>query len=403
MTSYSSVKNNSFYVSLLFLTAGLIASCGSGDKDGTDLNTGGRTESQMGFETFEKTIFPYARENCAGCHGRDRTPLFAVEDAKKAYEAARTKINFADYENSVFIFRTTNRHCGEPCATDGSFMERMLAAWSQAELSGLESPPVKPAEPIENRIELKAQFLPGDMKIGSLYQIMEWDIPLGDSKIEIEVQRFSKDAVQFRRPRVASSDTNLRIQDVRLTLDGVRIKKTRFNFIDKVISLRSMEKGDVLTTDRFPVLSTESEIHLVDQSRKSDENGVVVSFKVLEKADSGQNCKSSELFEENVMSTMKNRNCFACHAVGSDGKGGNPRAKRRFNMALSKDQLCAEALQRVDLNRPFLSPLIWYPRGAPGIHPEILPFTEEVLPSWIDWIEAEKKAHSDALSSNELN
>ncbi len=67
-------------------------------------------------DIFNKEIHPALIDSCFRCHGRDRTPMFAVKDPKISLSRVLPIINFRDPNSSLLIKQASNGHCNsEEC------------------------------------------------------------------------------------------------------------------------------------------------------------------------------------------------------------------------------------------------------------------------------------------------
>lgn len=65
---------------------------------------------------FKDEIHPALVDSCFRCHGRDRTPMFAVRDEKVSLSRVLPIINFRDPSASLLIKQASNGHCNsEEC------------------------------------------------------------------------------------------------------------------------------------------------------------------------------------------------------------------------------------------------------------------------------------------------
>src|SRR5262245_12193414 len=68
--------------------------------------------AELSIQTFEKTLYPLVRKNCAQCHSRVNAPFFAADDVKEAHDAIidASKINFDDPASSRIAKRPLENH-----------------------------------------------------------------------------------------------------------------------------------------------------------------------------------------------------------------------------------------------------------------------------------------------------
>ncbi len=63
-------------------------------------------------EIFENDVVPSIQQNCAGCHGGDQAPFFAVKDFDLSFKRSLGLMNFINPENSLILKQSKNNHCG---------------------------------------------------------------------------------------------------------------------------------------------------------------------------------------------------------------------------------------------------------------------------------------------------
>ena len=83
---------------------------------------------------FSTTVYPLLATNCVGCHSDTapvqvrQTPLFAHSNVDTAYEAARTKIDLANAEDSRLVvrLRDESHNCWTDCASNAAEMQTQI-------------------------------------------------------------------------------------------------------------------------------------------------------------------------------------------------------------------------------------------------------------------------------------
>lgn len=87
-------------------------------------------------EAFQSSVYKITGATCVRCHGDIQKPLHGSPDITVAYEAAKTRVNFANAAGSIIVLKTMDGHCGLPeiCKTDGSAMLAAVKAWARAEV-----------------------------------------------------------------------------------------------------------------------------------------------------------------------------------------------------------------------------------------------------------------------------
>lgn len=85
---------------------------------------------------FGSTVYPLLTDNCVGCHSDTapvqvrQTPLFAHSNVDSAYEAAKTKIDLSNVENSRLVvrLRDESHNCWSDCAANAAEMQAQIEA-----------------------------------------------------------------------------------------------------------------------------------------------------------------------------------------------------------------------------------------------------------------------------------
>ena len=83
---------------------------------------------------FSTTVYPLLATNCVACHSDSapvqvrQTPLFAHSNIDSAYEAARTKIDLANAEDSRLVvrLRDESHNCWSDCAINAAEMQAQI-------------------------------------------------------------------------------------------------------------------------------------------------------------------------------------------------------------------------------------------------------------------------------------
>lgn len=342
---------------------------------------------------FARSVHAYTRKNCSGCHGASQAPLFAVAEIEKAYAASKPFADFDKVSQSTFVKRAMNGHCGANCKTDGAAMTAAIEEWKKAEQAT--NPP--PIDPNAGRTFTETLELPNNLPTGTEFALLRWE--LQGARITLEAQRFGNDGFRFRKPRAGVRSGSLTLQDIRVHLNGVTAKKPRFHSIDAVVfALSSGAMDDALSG--FPVLSAANEIIVpVDKAEPDSaprESSIKLSFAKFTLDDQrNPGCFALELFKSKVLPLTEARDCYSCHGGGPDLAEGLETARKHLDMKTNDAEICSAFLQRVSRKTPLASPLILYPMGNKELHPAVLPFIEEIVPNWTDWIAAEQAAIED--------
>jgi hypothetical protein len=97
-------------------------------------------------------------------------------------------------------------------------------------------------------------------------------------------------------------------------------------------------------------------------------------------------CQEIDKFNHSVMPVVQARGCTNCHAPGPTA---DAMASTRFDMSGDAPTLCAKFLGRTWTDPDVLPALVQYPLYGRFEHPRVFLGTDNVLPDWSDWMQAE--------------
>lgn len=85
-------------------------------------------------KAFKETLHPLLLQYCGSCHGKDRAPLFAVEDASESYSALvdNAKIDLNNLKRSrIYLRVASDKHnCWTTCKKDGAELLKALETFA---------------------------------------------------------------------------------------------------------------------------------------------------------------------------------------------------------------------------------------------------------------------------------
>lgn len=316
-----------------------------------------------GARAFRETVYAHARSQCVQCHASRQPPLFAQDSVDQAYNVAKTYVDFQNIPSSIFVFRTTNGHCGEACRTDGSHMEQLIQEWYERGEKG--DLVVEPAP--EYTIATDLVDIPPKLEKGPRFQKLSWAVPgFADVRFSVEVEWFDPVSFRFRKPRLHAGADPLRISGIRLVVgDHADPSANAYLKVNAAVG-----------AGEAPVLSSK---HLIVPRPGGETFQVKATFAEISVA-TEPFCKELAVFEANVAPTL-NRVCATCH-----GSSDN-----RSTFALVGDAAadCMSAVQRISLTSPIDSPLIVYPMVQAGDHPRRA-LTRDDASKFEAWIRSER-------------
>jgi hypothetical protein len=95
----------------------------------------------LGFQAFQKTLYPRLRKSCVACHGDGGIAVgHSVSDPRIAYGNAKDFVDFSDLKDSTFVKRVRSRHWASHDPTQAGMSEAdMLTAltdwWTEGEFA----------------------------------------------------------------------------------------------------------------------------------------------------------------------------------------------------------------------------------------------------------------------------
>jgi len=318
------------------------------------------SKSARALSAFRDSVFAYTQKNCVGCHERRQAPLFATGDLERAYALSKNYVNFSDVDQSTFVARVTNGHCGISCQTDGKEMREAIVKWweeGEKDLSG-----DKP-QPLLKTFSIRIPKLSS-----SKYAELQWNLDrvgpdLDNVRFSLEIQKFDDSNYRIRRPRLLTYSLPLRLVSLGFDLNGrIRHELSHYFTLSRVVGPNSKA-----------ILST----RLMLAPIESTEDTLALTFQALERG-SVDSCWRGAVFAEHVRPILE-RKCFRCHQ-----QAGDP-AFHRFPMDGSDEELCLEAHERVDPHDPSHSALIQFPYVQILDHP-VRVLSESERAQFLEWI-----------------
>ncbi len=367
---------------------------------------GARTSSSAAMgslgDVFRTQVHPYFRRNCASCHGVSQAPMFAASNVDEAYGVAKPLASFADPSTSVFMRKVRDSHCGSACSTDGKELLELLKAWANAEKKGGGGAVVASS----GNIQTQALVIPADITdySGTSYTTMRFkmdantphDPALDGVLFIVEIQQLSPRTTsspgtyRIRRPQIATSQSGVRVQSVRVILNGkVDPNANDYVDIDSVVPPASFTPPSTSNPVNlpFPYLSPNN-LLIIQEQATGDK--IQIGFDRLETS-AVTGCKNIEGFRTLVWPGMK-ANCMTCHGSSSDA------AFARFRMVADStlesgggdaQENCLRSLVRTTLNAPDQSYLVRKPGAHLDGHPDV-PGWAPLSKPWIQWIQSER-------------
>lgn len=319
----------------------------------------GQTPEEKALAAFQTSVFAFAKsQRCTACHAVDQAPLWAQGNLAEAYRQAKNFVDFSSPESSTLVARSSNRHCGPICSTDGTAMRDAIWQWwenGEKDLSGGTLPVRKTTElPVPANLPTDESYLP-----------LEWDLAsLGFNgvRFQIEIQKFDEYAYRVRSPRMVTSGQAVRVHGVRVYLNGHTFPEAS-NYLNVTQSA---------TADSAPVLSPTP--MLVPSEGAADK--IAIGFGEVNWG-APHPCRDVAGFLAKVKPVLEKK-CARCHRVA-----GNT-ATARYALPSDDDASCLAARQRVDANWPILSALLTYPLYSTAGHPRLL--TQNEQDNVLGWI-----------------
>ncbi len=299
-------------------------------------------------------------------------PPHSVENVAESYVSILSYLDFNDLMKSTLIKKFQAKHW-EPWGGQVDLsLEELLTGLKLWWNDGQQSCPN-----VGNHLSTPVS-IPSNLKVEES-TLLKFSLPgFEPAQFQIEVvgkgSQGKVDTYQLWKPRLITPNKTYFIDGVHLLENGHSITGAKnFQYI----------RATVNASYRGPILSSSYELLL-----KRRDQTLQIAIDQLTEAQP-KNCHQTELFEKNVLPTLKKYDCFSCHSGSTPIQPGTPAAKSAFNMALPLDELCKASLQRVNGKLPERIPLISLPLGHTAGHEWVIPFPEEVFPSWTDWIEKE--------------
>jgi hypothetical protein len=337
-----------------------------------------------GFAAFEQQFMANIQnEVCIGCHQGENpsAPPWLLGDDRNIYLTVKNYVTFANVTGSRIYIRAGNRHCNGPC--DDAMAARMkgyLDAWWQ----GGEST-------CDQSTTLRTPALPVPALSHDTFSTMTFDlstisVDLRGVQVALEIRKFTdaegptQGSYFIRKPRfISDHPVSLAVDTMRiLNNTNIQDPANQFERVHAVVT------PDVTTGTQFsyPVMSPEP-MELVEEHPGADQ--LMVTFGSIAPT-TARACRAMDKFTSEVMPVVNTRSCKGCHVPGSIS---DPTASARFDMTGDDAALCAKFLTRTWTDANVLPALIQYPLNGRFEHPRVFVGTNNVLPDWSDWMNAE--------------
>ncbi len=343
------------------------------------------------FESFKKTLYPVAVQNCASCHGDRQTPRFAVNNADTAYDVTLTSgiVTFPNHAASRILAKRVDGHCGAGCTGDDSDFKTALKDWFDG--GGCALVDACPDSggggggggtiggPAPLGIRISPKLIPANITGTAFttltYELTEVDPTWTGARFVIEIQLFTgTNAYQLRRPRITlptGSTLALYVENIGVVLNGN---------LDRNATTYTVAEG-VVTAPGGQFLSASTMVVAQDKGPGTDQLGF--EFRRLEKTPGL--CRNVTEFTNRVRPVLTQK-CVSCH-----GNGTNYRTPASDPDAT----VCFRSLLWVQFANSIQSPLIQTARNQAKMrsganHPETT-MNDTDVQSWLVWIGAEAR------------
>lgn len=342
----------------------------------------------VGFEAFKTNLYPVIMNGpCVTCHQSGPGPIYAHQVPEQAYLAVKNYVNFSDIANSRISIRAGNAHdrCTQCNLAMRTRVVNGITAWfDQGEKDCDQS----------MRFRTAQQAVPANLPTNSFvkmrFDLRDVDAALAGANIEIEIKRLAEPAGDnpgaylIRKPRISSS-RRLTIETRNMRILNNNKYQEEANAYTRVNAVTSPNDTAVAAPYVYPVLSPEPMILIQDGMADK----LSVTFEMVQVAQPVA-CKAQQLFHDNVMPVVEARGCKSCHGQANNPNPIGQRAFAAFKMDVTDETLlCRRFRERAWGDGDILPAIVQYPLNGRFEHPVIIPSRDEVLPTWIDWINAE--------------
>lgn len=318
-----------------------------------------------GYDSFQASVFPKVRKDCARCHdGQNaQAPAFATADAKASYESLLNYMNFSEIKHSLFVIRAGNGHCAlKNCdEKSGSEMEVLATKWwNQGENLCFRN-----GKYFTQEVAIPKQ-LPTveEGYVTMAFPLDQANPELSGMSIVFNIQNFqdesddTKGAYRINSPRLVNGHGSILLRDIKVLLNGKYDEiYNEFTAVSQISSFIPLKQLAVQSAT--PVLSGQNLILLKDGL----ENPMLsVSFMEIQRG-SGAVCVHPEKFQSIVLPQFNQLNCVSCHS----GKA-NQIGMQVFNLQSSESQICQTATELASAKYMMTSTLVTYPTAGHSNH-----------------------------------
>ncbi len=357
-------------------------------------------QSTAALKAFQTTVYPVLNQTCVSCHGSVKTPLFASPTLRRAYEQARTVVDFDQIERSRLVRKANDGHCGQACDSRGQDMIASLQSWKAAdsEIAKQEcgpgaSPTPAPAagESFENPRTVIAVAvpvpanLPVSQGLGTAdFTTVTIPVPGVTATMYLEIQRYTErgevdsGSYRIRRPRlyIPAGASAVYLKDMGISVnDAAKSVFVTYHSIDTSVGA----SASAATSPLLSALVTDP----IPQDKASGDT-LILSFGVLQ-ATAAVNCKNPTGFRDLVYAPAAGlaltRNCTGCHTAGH---------VRAANFTISTgetiEDVCRRVLPRINRAAAEQSPIVRNPATGANGHGTIAGDYSK----FIEWIDSER-------------
>jgi hypothetical protein len=228
-----------------------------------------------GVEAFSKTLHPQLVINCSSCHGEGGSSAkHSVSNSREAYTLARKFVDFSQIQNSKFYKKVSRAHWldydSDAKGMTVSQIDSLLQAWWQEGEKncpspfGFETRPIAVPDNIPDRASgnyIKLSFDLGETK--PIFKNCYFDI---EAQIFLEKTSAVPRSYRFRDPRIHCKNGSLRLNQIRIILDG---STQSFENVYDDLNL------DIGASDDLQLLSNEL---LIAMTRSDSKNFISIGF-----------------------------------------------------------------------------------------------------------------------------
>ena len=284
-------------------------------------------DAEASSNLFKKHVYPLFEEmNCSSCHHADGAAKghpFADEDIDVAYQSAKTKVDFNDIENSLFVTRQKEgRHnCGSQCDDNAKQLIAALTEWQEGADSAVDDwrfTDEKDADQDETGDD-------SDYKLKFSINNLLADNTAGSVILSVTVIKISTDNSNL----LILEDFAISTTDKPIYIGGLRAKRN-----GKLHSDKSKDRVCALVepSDEDAILKQYGEITFSLESDDTSTNKIafgLLNFRVAKEHDECEDNDNSEIAQaktafddksENSVGKIISDNCLSsCHTSSTQG------------------------------------------------------------------------------------